>query len=78
LIYLKKKKLCVKEIEKATNANMVLQETLMNVESAKQDVDVMKAMTTGNTVLKELQKVVSMEDWEEMYENHEDNKARAD
>ena len=50
----------------------------MNVESAKQDVDVMKAMTTGNTVLKELQKVVSMEDWEEMYENHEDNKARAD
>ena len=38
----------------------------------------MKAMTTGNTVLKELQKVVSMEDWEEMYENHEDNKARAD
>ena len=50
----------------------------MNVESAAADVNVMKALQTGDTVLKELHKQVSMDDWEEMYANHEDNKARAD
>ena len=78
IIYLKKKKLCAKEVEKAQNADILLQETLMNVESAAADVNVMKALKTGDQVLKELHKQVTMEDWEEMYENHEDNKARAD
>jgi len=44
LIYLKKKKLCAKEIDKAQNANILLQETLMSVESAVADVNVMKAL----------------------------------
>ena len=78
IIYLKKKKLCAKEAEKAQNTQIMLDETLQNVESAAADVNVMKALKIGDEALKDLHKQVSMEDWEEMYENHEDNKARAD
>ncbi len=33
----------------------------------------MKALQSGDKVLKELQKQTSIEDWEELYENHQDN-----
>ena len=55
---------------------MLLEETLMNVESAAADVNVMKALSTGDQVLKDLQKQVSMADWEDLYDSHKDNLER--
>ena len=38
----------------------------------------MKALKQGDAVLKELQKQTSMQDWEELYENHKENLERHD
>ena len=56
----------------------MLEETLQQVESAQADVNIHAALKTGDTVLKELQSKVSMDDWEELYESHQDQKARYD
>ena len=54
LIHLKKKKFVGKEIEKAQGAQLMLEETIQNVESAAADVNVMQALKTGDKVLKDL------------------------
>ncbi len=51
----------------------MLQETLQAIESTQADVEIMKALKTGDAVLKDLQAKASIEDWEELYENHQDN-----
>ena len=78
LVYLKKKKFTAKEVEKAQGAQIMLEETLQNVESAAQDVNIHEALKTGDKVLKDLTEKVSMDDWEELYADHKDNLARRD
>ena len=36
----------------------------------------MKALKTGDSVLKDLQKQTSMQDWEQLYESHQENLER--
>jgi hypothetical protein len=38
----------------------------------------MKALKTGDSVLKDLQKQTSMQDWEQLYESHQENLERHD
>lgn len=51
----------------------MLQQTLQSIESAQADVQIMKALKTGDSVLKDLQKQTSMQDWEELYDSHKEN-----
>mmetsp|Transcript_30262 Transcript_30262/g.41028 ORF Transcript_30262/g.41028 Transcript_30262/m.41028 type:complete len:132 (-) Transcript_30262:131-526(-) len=67
-----------KEIEKTNGAQITLQETLNGIESAQADINIMAALKKGDQVLKELQSKASMEDWEELYDSHQDAKARYD
>ena len=53
---------------------ILLTETLMNIESAQADVEIFKALKEGDTVLKDLQKQVSMGDWEDLVESHKEAK----
>ena len=48
LIALKHKKFMEKELDKVNGAEMLLQETINGIEQAKQDINVMEAMKTGN------------------------------
>lgn len=73
LIHLKKKKFAEAEIAKANGAQLMLIETLNNIESAQADIEIMKALKEGDKVLKDLQKQTSIEDWEELYEGHKEN-----
>ena len=73
VIILKQKKFVEKEIEKATGAQMMLEQTLSTIESAQADVEVYKALKAGDAVLKDLQAKVSIDDWEELYADHKEN-----
>ena len=73
VVILKQKKFVGKELEKADGAYLMLQQTLSAIESAQADVEIMKALKQGDSVLKDLQKQTSMQDWEEMYESHKEN-----
>ena len=53
----------------------MLQETLNQIESAQADVNIFNALKTGDQVLKDLQKQCSIEDWEALYEDHQENMA---
>ena len=46
--------------------------TVHEIESAMLDVQVAKAMETGNKTLKELQSIASIEKFEEIYDEHKD------
>ena len=50
-----------------------LQETIQAIESAAADLNVFEALKEGDAVLKDLQQKVSIADWEELYESHEEN-----
>ncbi len=54
----------------------MLQQTISNIESAQMDVNVYEAMKKGDQVLTELQKQASLEDFEELYEKHQEHEAR--
>ena len=73
VIILKQKKFVEKEIEKASGAQMMLEQTLSSIESAQADVEVYKALKAGDAVLKDLQAKVSIDDWEELYADHKEN-----
>ena len=73
VIILKQKKFVEKEIEKATGAQMMLEQTLSTIESTQADVEVYKALKAGDAVLKDLQAKVSIDDWEELYADHKEN-----
>ena len=75
MIYLKQKKFQQKEIEKASGATMMLQQTLNNIESTIADAEIFKALKQGDSVIKELQAQVSIEDWEGLMDDHKENLA---
>ena len=52
---------------------MMLQQTLSGIESAQADLEIHSALKQGDEVLKGLQAQVSMEDWEQLYEDHQEN-----
>ena len=52
---------------------MMLQQTLSGIESAQADLEIQAALKQGDQVLKDLHEKVSIEDWEELYENHQEN-----
>lgn len=74
MIILKQKKYVEKEVEKADGAYLMLANTLQAVESAQADVEIMKALKQGDSVLKDLQKQTSMQDWEDLYDSHKEQK----
>lgn len=75
VIALKHKKFLEKEGEKAYGAQNMLQQTLQNIESAQMDVNVMEALKKGDKVITELREQAKMEDFEELYERHQDQMA---
>ena len=75
-LFLKQKKFQEKEIEKASAATLMLQETLGNIESAIADAEVFKALKQGDAIIKELQAQVSIEDWEGLMDDHKENLAQ--
>ena len=56
----------------------MLQQTLMNIESAQVDVEIFNALKEGDSVLKDLQKQASMGDWEDLMDSHKENLEIAD
>ena len=58
------------ELLKIAGAETLLAKTVHDIESAMVDVQVAKAMESGNKVLKELQTLVSIEKFEEIYDEH--------
>ena len=74
-MYLKQKKFQDKEIEKASAATLMLQETLGTIESAIADAEVYKALKQGDAIIKELQAQVSIEDWEGLMDDHKEHLA---
>ncbi|CDW81348.1 charged multivesicular body protein 6 [Stylonychia lemnae] len=73
LIALKHKKFLDKQVEKSLGAQTLLQQTMQNIESAQMDVEVYEALKTGDQVISDLQKQASLEDFEELYEKHQEN-----
>ena len=53
--------------------HLKLQETIQGIESAQADLNVFNALKEGDAVLKDLQQKVSIADWEELYESHQEN-----
>ena len=75
LIQLKHKKYLEKERDKTDGVILVLQQTAQNVESAQMDVNVYDAMKVGDACIKDLRAQVSLEDFEELMDEHKDNLA---
>ena len=46
---------------------------IQGIESAQADLQVFEALKEGDAVLKDLQQKVSIEDWEDLYESHQEN-----
>ena len=51
----------------------MLQQTLGGIEGAQVDLEIAAALKEGDAVLKDLHAQVSLGDWEELYENHQEN-----
>eukprot|EP00347_Sterkiella_histriomuscorum_P011315 403372921 len=73
LIALKHKKFLEQQHEKSMGAQVMLLQTIQNVESAQMDVNVFEAMKQGDSVLAELQSKASIEDFEEIYDKMKDH-----
>lgn len=54
----------------------MLQQTINNIESAQMDVQVMEALKEGDKVISELQSKASLEDFEELYDRHQEQKSK--
>ena len=54
----------------------MLTQSLQQIESTQADVQIKKAMETANSTLKDLQKQVSIEDWEKIYDDFADIEAQ--
>ena len=46
---------------------------MQGIESAQADLEVFAALKEGDAVLKDLHQKVSIQDWEELYESHQEN-----
>ena len=78
LIALKHKKFIEKELDKAMGAQVLLEETIKNIESAQMDVNIYEAMKKGDQVLSELQKQATKENFEELVDRLQDAQAQKD
>ena len=54
----------------------MLDTTIRNIESAAMDVEVFEALKKGDQIITELQQKASLEDFEELYEKHQENQER--
>lgn len=54
----------------------MLQQTISNIESAQIDIDVYEALKKGDQVLTELQSKAKLEDFEELYDKHQEHLER--
>ena len=54
----------------------MLETTIRNIESAAVDVEVYEALKKGDQIITELQQKASLEDFEELYEKHQENQER--
>ena len=50
----------------------------MNIESTATDIQIFNALKQGDSVLKDLQEQVTMDQWEDLYESHAEKKERYD
>ena len=75
IIALKHKKFMIKEQDKVAGAELLLTQTAQGIEAAKADLNVFEAMKQGDKVLKELRQQVSVEQWEDLYDDHLDQVA---
>ena len=73
IIHLKKKKFTEAEVAKVQGAQLKLQETMQGIESAQADLQIFEALKEGDKVLKDLHQKVSIEDWEQLYADHQEN-----
>lgn len=71
LFAMKLKKMYEKTKDKIMGMSTMLDTSIMNVEQAKMDVDVYQALKQGDEVLKDVRNV-SVEDFEEIYENQQE------
>lgn len=62
----------MKEIDKIDGAEALLQDTVHGIEAAQADVQVFEALKQGDQVLKDLKSRVSIEDFEALYDDHQD------
>ena len=70
---MKRKKLGEKYLETAQGQEMMIDETLMNIRSAKNDAAVMEALTAGQQVIDDLRTKCNVENFEEMVEKQQEN-----
>ena len=59
-------------------AQVLLEETIKNIESAQMDVNIFEAMKKGDQVLTELQKQATKENFEELVDRLQDAQAQKD
>ena len=72
LLALKQKKFVTASLESAQGAEFKMEEMVHAIEDASMNVDVYKTLKEGDDLLADLQKKVSMKDFEEIYENQEE------
>ena len=75
-ISLNKSKIFAAQIESANNNLSVIEEQILTIEQTKSQAEVFKVLQTGNSVLKELQKEVNIEKWENIRDDMDDIKAQ--
>ena len=54
----------------------MLETTIRNIESAQMDVEVFEALKKGDQIITDLQQKASLEDFEELYEKHQEHLER--
>ena len=66
---LKLKKLVEARLEKFDGAELMLEQTLQQLQEATMNADLKKVMEQGNTAIKELQAAATLEDFQNIYDN---------
>ena len=64
-----------KELDKIDGAELVLAESIHGVEQAQADVNVAKALKTGNDTIKSLRSAMPVEQFEEILDDHQEQVA---
>ncbi len=72
LFAVKLKKMYEKTKEKMQGAAVTLDKSISGIEQARMDVDVYQALKEGDAVLKEVRSKVTLQDFEEVYDNQQE------
>ena len=75
---MRQKKYLTGQLDKVSGAQIMLDETVMAIESAQMDVEVFQAMKQGDQVLTDLRKQVTVDEFEELYDNVKDAEENLD